>query len=200
VQVVWYTAMSIDGRIAGPGDDMSFLECVAGDGEERDFEDFIAGVDAIVIGGGTLRWLHGEGHDLPHRGLPIWLVSHDDELAARAAAADPDGTPVTRAEGDLGEILDGIAAAGHARAWIGGGGDIAGQALAADRVDEVILTVAPTVLGAGAGVFDHADLPRRLFTLAECREYGKGSVRLRWVRDRPSASSPAADSMSPPIG
>jgi dihydrofolate reductase len=133
VQVVWYTAMSIDGRIAGPGEDMSFLDTVKGDGEERDFDDLIAGVDAIVIGGGTLRWLHGQGHDLPLRGLPIWLVSHDDELAARAAAADPSGTPVTRVEGDLAEILDAVAAAGHNRAWLGGGGDIAGQALAADR-------------------------------------------------------------------
>jgi riboflavin biosynthesis pyrimidine reductase len=189
VQVVWYTAMSIDGRIAGPGEDMSFLDTVRGDGEERDFDDFIAGVDTIVIGGGTLRWLHGQGHDLPHRGLPIWLVSHDDELSARAAAADPSGTPVTRVEGDLAEILDAVAAAGHNRAWIGGGGDIAGQALAADRVDEVILTIAPTVLGAGPGVFDHPELPRRLFRLAECREYGRGSVRLRWVRDQSPSSA-----------
>jgi riboflavin biosynthesis pyrimidine reductase len=184
VQVVWYTAMSLDGRIAGPGDDLSFLETVAGDGEDRDFDDFIAGIDALVVGSGTLRWLHGQGHDLPHRGLPIWLVSHDEALAARAAAADPDGTPVTRVEGELAEILDGIAAAGHARAWIGGGGDIAGQALAADRVDEVILTIAPTVLGAGPAVFDHPALEPRRFALAECREYGKGSVRLRWMRDR----------------
>ena len=185
MQVVWYTAMSIDGRIAGPGDDMSFLDTVAGEGEEHDFDDFIAGIDALVCGSGTLRWLHEQGHDLPHRGLPMWLVSHDEELAARAAAADPGGTPVTRVEGDLAEILDGIAASGHARAWICGGGDVAGQALAADRVDEVILTIAPTVLGAGPAVFDHARLPRRRFTLAECREYGKGAVRLRWVRDLP---------------
>jgi riboflavin biosynthesis pyrimidine reductase len=182
VHVVWYTAMSIDGRIAGAGDDMSFLESVDGTGEERDFDDFIASIDAIVVGGGTLRWLHGQGHDLPHRGLPIWLISHDAELAARAAAADPAGTPVTRVDGDLGAVLDGIAAAGHERVWIGGGGRIAGQAVAADRVDEIILTVAPTVLGAGPGVFDHAGLRRNRFELAECRPFGRGSVRLRWVR------------------
>jgi riboflavin biosynthesis pyrimidine reductase len=184
VQVIWYTAMSIDGRIAGPGDDMSFLETVTSDGEERDFDDFIESIDAVVIGSGSLRWLHAQGHDLPHRGIPVWLVSHDDELAARAASADPDGTPVTRVEGELAGILDDIGAAGHHRVWICGGGDIAGQALAADRVDEVILTMAPTVLGAGPAVFDHAELPRRLFTLSECREYGAGSVRLRWLRNR----------------
>ena len=189
MHVVWYTAMSIDGRIAGPGDDLSFLDTVQADGEERDFDDFIAGIDALVVGGGTLRWLHSQGHDLPHRGVPIWLVSHDDGLAARAASADPEGTSVARVEGDLAAILDGIGVAGHERVWIGGGGDIAGQALAADRVDEVILTIAPTVLGAGPAVFDHASLPRRRFVLAECREYGRGSVRLRWLR---AADAPPA--------
>jgi riboflavin biosynthesis pyrimidine reductase len=182
VHVVWYTAMSIDGRIAGPGDDVSFLDTVQGDGDEHDFDDFVAGIDALVVGSGSLRWLHAQGHDLPHRGVPIWLVSHDEELAARAASADPDGTPVVRAEGDVAVILDEIGAAGHERVWICGGGDIAGQVLAADRVDEVILTVAPTVLGAGPAIFDHPSLEPRRFALAECREYGKGSVRLRWLR------------------
>jgi len=184
VHVVWYTALSIDGRIAGRGDDMAFLEMVDGSGEERDFEDFIARIDALVLGSGTLRWLHGQGHDLPHRGTPIWLVSHDAALAARAAAADPDGTPVTRAEGDVATVLDEIGAAGHERVWIAGGGDIAGQALAADRIDEVILTIAPTVLGAGPAAFDHPALELKRFSLAECREYGRGAVRLRWLRER----------------
>jgi len=182
MHVVWYTAMSIDGRIAGPGDDLAFLDAVDGKGEERDFDDFIAGIDAIVVGSGTLRWLHGGGHDLPHRGIPIWLLSHDEELAARAAAADPAGTPVTRAEGDVAAVLDGIGAAGHERVWIAGGGDVAGQALAAGRVDEVILTVAPTVLGAGPAVFDHPGPGPNRFELVECREYGRGAVRLRWLR------------------
>ena len=189
MHVVWYTALSIDGRIAGAGDDMAFLDLVDGSGEERDFEDFIADVDALLLGGGTLRWLHAQGHDLPHRGIPIWLLSHDEALAARAAAADPDGTPVTRVEGDVAAVLDSIAAAGHERVWIAGGGDVAGQALAADRIDEVILTVAPTVLGAGPAVFDHPALELRRFALAECREYGRGSVRMRWRRDRPRPPS-----------
>jgi riboflavin biosynthesis pyrimidine reductase len=89
-----------------------------------------------------------------------------------------------RVEGDLGAILDRMAAAGYEHVWIGGGGDVAAQALAADRVDEVIVTIAPTALGAGPALFDGADLPRRRFALAECREYGRGSVRLRWTRDR----------------
>jgi riboflavin biosynthesis pyrimidine reductase len=196
VHVVWYTALSIDGRIAGPGDDLRFLDMVDGSGEEGDFEDFISGVDALLLGSGTLRWLHGQGHDLPHRGLPIWLLSHDEELAARAAAADPQGTPVTRAEGDVAAVLDEIAAAGHERLWIAGGGVVAGQALAAGRVDEVILTVAPTVLGAGPAVFDHPSLEPWRFVLAECREYGRGAVRVRWLRERENPGQGSGEAVS----
>lgn len=188
MRVTWYTAMSMDGRIAGAGDDMDFLSSIDGEGEDGDWERFAETVDAVVIGSGTLRWLHGEGHMLPLRGKPVWLVSHDEELAAKAAAADPSSTPVMRVEGDIAAILDRIAAAGHEHVWIGGGGAIAGQALAADRIDEVILTIAPTALGFGPAIFDQADLPQRTFALAECRPYGKAAVRLRWTRERAAAA------------
>ena len=196
VQVVWYTAMSIDGRIAGPGDDMSFLDTVAGDGEERDFDDFIAGVDALVFGGGTLRWLHGQGHDLPHRGLSIWLVSHDEELAARAAAADPSGTPVTRVEGTWprssmasprpGTTGPGSAVGGHRRP-----GACRRPRRRGDPDDR---SHRPR---RGPGRIRPPQLPRRRFTLAECREYGKGAVRLRWVRDLPEHPAWPAQSGGP---
>src|SRR6478752_6391067 len=135
MHVIWYTAMTMDARIAGPDDALDFLETVDGAGEEDDFPSFVASVDALVVGSTTLRWLHGQGHELPNRGLPIWLVSHDGELAARAAAVDPDGTPVEHVQGDMGEILGRIEAAGHERVWICGGGDVAGQVAALDRLD-----------------------------------------------------------------
>ena len=33
MRVTWYTAMSMDGRIAGAGDDMDFLSSIDGTGE-----------------------------------------------------------------------------------------------------------------------------------------------------------------------
>jgi riboflavin biosynthesis pyrimidine reductase len=183
MRVTWFTAASLDGRIAGPGDDMSLLDAIdGGDDESGDFTNFMSTVDAILVGGSTLRWLHGQGHDVPHRGLPIWLLSHDERLAERAAAADPSGTPVTRREGAVEVVLDEIAAAGHRHLWIGGGGDVAGQALAADRVDDVVVTMAPVALGAGPSIFDTAGIAPRSFTLAACRRYGRDSVRLHWQR------------------
>lgn len=186
MRTTWYTACSLDGRIAGPGDDMSLLEAIDADPREADdFPQFLATVDAILVGSGTLRWLHDQGLELPHEGLPVWLLSHDEQLAQRAAAADPGHTPVTRVEGDVRAVLDGIRAAGCEHLWVCGGGDVAGQVLAADGIDEIILTMAPVALGAGPALFELPDgggARLRHFQLVECRQYGRGSVRLHWTR------------------
>ncbi len=183
MRVVWYTAMSMDGRIAGAGDDMSFLDTIGSDGEpDEAWTEFIAGIDAVLIGGATLRWLVAGGHGWPHGDLPTWLMSHDEQL--RVAVGETE-RPIHQRSGDVAAVLDEIEAAGHERIWLCGGGDVAGQVLAADRVDEVVVTIAPTVLGAGPALFDAPKLPQRRFSLVEARPYGTtGSVRVEWVRDR----------------
>lgn len=173
----------MDGRIADEHDSLDFLATMGpsdGDGGD-DFAAFLRTVDAVIVGAGTLRWLLRGGHGWPHADLPTWLISHDGTLVA-AAAEGP--APFRRSEGSLDAVFTEIAAAGHDRVWLAGGGSIAGQALALDRIDEVLATVAPTALGAGPALFDVAALPRRRFALAECRALGGDAARLRWIRDR----------------
>lgn len=182
MQLIWYTAMSMDGRIAGAEDDMSFLSTVDSEGEPGDeFASFVAGIDAVLIGGATLRWLVSQGHGWPHGDLPTWLLSRDEHLLG---AVGPVDVPIQQREGDLATVLDEIDAAGRRRVWLCGGGDVAGQALAIDRVDQVVATIAPTVLGAGPALFDAPDLPQRGFILEEVRRYGTSSIRAVWHRAR----------------
>lgn len=182
MRLIWYTAMSMDGRIAGAGDDMSFLSTIDSTGEPDDeFPAFIAGIDAVLIGGSTLRWLVDGGHGWPHGDLPTWLVSRDTQLRARVGNVE---RPIHQRSGDLGPILDEIAADGHERVWLCGGGDVAGQALVLDRVDEVIVTIAPTALGNGPSLFDTAGMSQHAFTLEDVRRYGSNSARLVWHRTR----------------
>ena len=65
-----------------------------------------------------------------------------------------------------------VEAAGDKDVWIAGGGDLAGQFAEAGALDEIMLTIAPVTLGAGAPL-----LPRRLesdrFELVEARPYGQ---------------------------
>ncbi|MCW2925173.1 MAG: uncharacterized protein JWM98_2577 [Thermoleophilia bacterium] len=182
MHVVWYTAMSMDGRVADAADDLGFLDTISSpEGAAEEFEAFLADIDAVVVGGTTQRWLVRHGHGLPAPGLPTWLLSHDVSL--RHAIPDAAGLLEQR-EGDVAAVLEEIAGHGHERVWLCGGGDVAGQLLAADLVDEVVVTIAPTALGAGPALFDAPGLPLRRFRLEECRPHGDDAVRLRWLRDR----------------
>lgn len=177
--VTWYTAMSMDGRIAGAGDDLAFLqmfdEALAATGE---FDQFLTEIDACLVGAGTLRWLLDQGHGWPHDDLPTWLVSHDQMLVERVGVTR---APLVRCEGDVGAIVELIDAAGHERVWLCGGGDVAGQLLAAGNIDEVVATVAPTVLGQGPSLFDATLSVLPTFDLVEACVLGTNAARLRWT-------------------
>jgi riboflavin biosynthesis pyrimidine reductase len=185
MHVIWYTAMSMDGRIAGPDDDLSFLSHIKGDEEDAgsEFASFMSSIDGVIIGGSTMRWLLAHGESLPASGKPVWLVTRSSSLAAQVSALATDETPVHVVSGPLDPVVTAIADSGCSRLWVCGGGDVAGQLLAIDRIDEVVLTVAPVALGSGPALFDGGSLPDHEFTLQECRPYGN-SARLVWVRSR----------------
>ncbi|MEO6472754.1 MAG: dihydrofolate reductase family protein, partial [Aeromicrobium sp.] len=68
------------------------------------------------------------------------------------------GSGVVFTSADVNEIHEAmVAAAGDRNVWIVGGGDLAGQFADAGLLDEVIVSIAPVTLGAGAPL-----LPRRL--------------------------------------
>jgi riboflavin biosynthesis pyrimidine reductase len=124
MEVVWYTAMSMDGRIADAEDDLSFLEAI-GDRDDQggdEFAAFLDGVDAVVVGAATMRWLLRSGHGWPHDDLPTWLVSHDQGLLERIGKTR---SPVRLVDGDLAQMFADIEEAGHRRVWLSGGGDAA---------------------------------------------------------------------------
>jgi riboflavin biosynthesis pyrimidine reductase len=177
MEVVWYTAMSMDGRIASADHSLEFLDVISGPGA-NDFDEFIAGVDGVLLGAQTLRWLMRHGHGWPHDDLPTWLVSHDEALAE---SVRPTRAPFVRFAGDLMGAIEKMEQSGRRRVWLAGGGSVAAQVLELDRLDEVIATVAPTVLGSGPALFDGSGLSRRTFDLVECRSIGSWA-RLRWVR------------------
>ena len=179
MHVIWYTAMSMDGRIADAQHSLDFLSTIDGDSGD-DFVAFLATIDAPLLGANTMRWLLRGGHGWPHDDLPTWLLSHDEALVRDIGTTR---APLRRVDGSIDVAFDQMIAAGHERIWLCGGGDVASQALQADRIDEVVVTVAPTALGAGPSLFDGAALPMRRFHLAEGRAMGD-AARLRWVRQR----------------
>ena len=137
--IIYYAAMSLDGRISGPDHDLSFLKTLDGG---NDYEVFYANVDSLIMGARTWDFMVEHG-SWPYAGKPTWVVTHAEELAPLT-----DAEPVERFAGDVAELVRLIGERGLKRTWLVGGGDLAGQLLAADLLDELILTVAPALVGA----------------------------------------------------
>ena len=170
--VIYYAALSLDGRIAGPDHDLSFLHTLDGG---NDYLDFYAGVDSLIMGARTWDFMVAHG-SWPYAGKPTWIVTHAQELAAL------EGAVVETYAGDLAELVSRIDARGYERTWLVGGGDLAGQLLEADLLDELILTVAPTLVGRGPALADGV-FPLRRFRLVAQERFGQNGVRLRYERD-----------------
>lgn len=182
MEILWRTAMSIDGRLATADASLDFLGTIAAEGEAlAEFPAFVASVDAILLGADTLRWLVRGGHGWPHGDKPTWLISHDEALAAQLGPLEH---PLRRRAGALAPVLAELEASGARRVWLCGGGAIANQVLALDRLDEIEVVIAPAVLGAGPNLFGDQPLAARAFTLVECARFAGTAVKLRWRRDR----------------
>jgi dihydrofolate reductase len=172
-RVVYYAALSLDGRIAGPDHDLSFLRTIDR-GPDGDYDRFYDGVDSLILGAGTWEFMVRHG-SWPYAGKPTWIVTHAAGLAAL------EGAEVERYAGDLAELVRLIGDRGLERTWLVGGGDLAGQLLDADLLDELILTFAPTLVGRGPALAD-GDFPLRAFRLVQVERWGDNAVRARYER------------------
>jgi dihydrofolate reductase len=148
----YYTATTLDGFIADPNNSLEWLFTRA---REEDgplsYGDFIAEVGAIAMGSTTYEWILDHGGGAWPYEVPSWVFTH------RRLRLIP-GARVEFVSGDIAPVHEVLVAAAQGRnVWIVGGGDLAGQFADAGLLDEVLVTIAPVTLGAGAPL-----LPRRV--------------------------------------
>jgi dihydrofolate reductase len=108
----------------------------------------------------------------------MWIMTHREEVPA------VEGAELHVFSGEVPELLAELEAAGRENVWVIGGGNVVGQFLAADRLDEVLVTVAPTFVGRGPALAD-GEFPLRRFSLTSVeRREGDDGVSLTYERDR----------------
>ena len=176
MRVSYYLAATLDGRIAGPGHDLGFLQTLSGGPGTYGYEEFIKGIDGLVVGASS--WEFMNDHDWAYGERPAWLVTHNPD-PPRVEGAD-----MRVFSGDAADLVGELEAARLERVWVIGGGNVVGQFLAVDRIDEVIITLAPTFLGRGPAVAD-GEFPLRRFRLVDVNRAGeREDVTLKYERDR----------------
>jgi dihydrofolate reductase len=170
---VYYTAVSLDGFIAAPDHDLAWLLALDSDpAGPLGFEGFLPRVGAVVMGANTYQWVlaHDTG-PWPYQ-VPTWVLTH------RTFPARPDADVRCTAAPVRAVHAEAASAAGERDVWLVGGGELVGQFHDAGLLDEVILSVAPVTLGAGAPL-----LPRRidleLLEVARNRDFACTRHRVR---------------------
>ena len=155
----YYTATTLDGFIADPTNSLDWLLTRRQDPDgPLNYGDFIAGVGAMAMGSTTYEWIldhEFRGKDLSEwkwpYDVPCWVFTH------RQLAVVP-ASDITFTSADVSIVhAEMVRAAADRSVWIVGGGDLAGQFADAGLLDEIIVSIAPVTLGAGAPL-----LPRRL--------------------------------------
>lgn len=181
-----YLGCSIDGRIAGPGDDLGFLHAEPPPPAATDalvFEAFLAQVGALLMGRRTYDVLAGLGVAWPYGDRPV-LVATRRPLVAVAPS-------VRAVRGDIAAMVASARSEAGALDVYLDGGDLVRQALAAGLLDELVLTMLPLALGAGVSLWDGLAGPRRLTFVAHraCGTMLQVVLRPDAVRGEPPVES-----------
>jgi dihydrofolate reductase len=179
-RTVYYAAMSLDGYIADPDENLEWLTEFDGPGFAGDaaaegpiegsYEPFIAGVGALVMGSKTYEFLLGE--NWPYEDLPVWV------LTSRKLPPIAEAAGLRFASGGIAEVQrEATAAAAGKVVWLVGGGNVASQYVEAGLLEILRVTVVPVVLGAGLPLFAGPVPPLRLLDTAA---FGNGMVELTY--------------------
>jgi dihydrofolate reductase len=161
-----FVGTSVDGFIARLNGDLDFLP--PGGGEPHGYNEFIATVDAIVIGRKTFETvLAMEGWPYGDKRVVVLSSRRLDLSAVNGAVEQMGGSPA--------EIVSQLAASGADHIYVDGGITIQGF-LRAGLVQRLVITRVPVLIGDGVPLF--ASLPRdiRLHHIAT-RHYSSGLVQ-----------------------
>jgi len=162
-----FVGTSVDGFIARPNGDLDFLP--VGGGEPHGYNEFMASVDALVIGRKTFEtvlgfaaWPYGTKRVVVLSSGPVDLSAVRGGVVEQMA-----GTPA--------EIVSKLAASGAHHLYVDGGITIQGF-LRAGLVQRLIITRVPVLIGDGIPLF--GTLPRDLrLNHVETQHYPSGLVK-----------------------
>jgi dihydrofolate reductase len=167
-----FVGTSVDGFIARPNGDLDWLP--SGGGEPHGYDEFIASVDAIVIGRKTFETVLAF-EAWPYAGKRVVVLSDRpvDLSAAKGAVEQMGGAPA--------EIVSRLAASGAHHLYVDGGVTIQ-RFLRAGLAHRLIITRVPVLIGDGIPLFGSLPGDVRLRHVAT-RHYPSGLVQSEYKID-----------------
>jgi len=165
-----FIGMSVDGFIARPNGDLDFLP--PGGGEPHGYDEFMASVDALVIGRGTFETVMS---------FPEWPYGKKRVVVLSSRPLDFSGVRggnVEQMSGAPAEIVSKLAASGSQHLYIDGGITVQ-RFLRAGLIQRLIITRVPVLIGEGIPLFGTLPHDIRLRHVAT-KHYQSGLVQTEY--------------------
>ena len=169
-----FIAASLDGYIAKPNDDLSFLKLVEKEGEDYGYAAFTATIDTIILGRKTYDWVLKE----------IGSTHYDNgdrDVYVITRTARPAVGRTTFYTGNLTELVHQLKTKSGKNIYCDGGAEIVNELLKNDLIDEFVISIIPVLVGDGIRLFKDGR-PEQQLELISVKTFETGLTQLHYKR------------------
>lgn len=171
-----FIATSLDGYIAKPNDDLSFLKLVEKEGEDYGYAEFTNTIDTVIIGRKTydyvLKEIGTSHYDNGQR--DVYVVTRTER---------PQVGRTTFYTGGLPDLVKKLKSEKGKHIYCDGGAEIINEFLKDDLIDEFIISIVPVLLGNGTRLFKDGR-PEQMLELVKAKTFETGLTQLHYKRKK----------------
>lgn len=175
-KIALFIAMSLDGYIAKPNDDLSFLKIVEKEGEDYGYAEFTDKIDTIIIGRKThdyvLKEIGSSHYDNGQR--DVYVITRTER---------PKVGKTTFYTGNITELVKRLKAEKGKNIYCDGGAEVVNELLKHDLIDEFVIAVIPILLGNGTKLFKDGR-PEQTLEFVTAKTFVTGLIQLHYKRKK----------------
>ncbi len=171
-KVILYIAQSIDGFIEDSDGAIDFLDCVAKEGEDYGYEEFNKTIDTIIVGRKTYQKVLQMGFPYHPDKKKVYVISRQKK---------EDFDNVCFFNGNITELVEQLKTNPGKNIYCDGGAEIVRLLLKNNLIDEIILSIIPTILGTGKRLFEEISVKSNFIT-AKTQTFDTGLIQIHWIK------------------
>jgi dihydrofolate reductase len=171
-----FIATSLDGYIAKPNDDLSFLQLVEKPNEDYGHTKFLETIDTIIIGRKTYDYV------LKEIGSSYYDNGQRDVYVITRTQKPNTGRTIFYTE-SLTTLIDKLQSESGKNIYCDGGSEIINELLTHNLVDELIISIIPVLLGSGTRLFKDGR-PEQVLEFIGSKTFDTGLVQLHYKRKK----------------
>ena len=169
-----FIATSLDGYIAKPNDDLSFLKLVEKGGEDYGYAEFVDKIDTLIIGRRTydyvLKELGASHYDNGKR--DIYVITRTERPAVGRT---------TFYTGNIAKLVHKLKSEKGQNIYCDGGAEIINELLKHHLIDEFVISIVPILLGNGTRLFKDGS-PEQLLEFVTVKTFDTGLIQFHYKR------------------